>query len=49
MRKLLNAILASMFVFAVLVAVPAYTDFIDNPGMADTNGVKLPHAEISWE
>ncbi len=49
MKKLINAILASMFVFAVLVAVPAYTDFIDNPGMADTNGVKLPQAVLSWE
>jgi hypothetical protein len=38
-----------MFVFAVLVAVPAYTDFIDNPGIADNHGVNLPDAMGSWE
>ena len=48
MRKLMNAILASLFIFAVLAAVPAYTDFIDNPGIADTHGYKLPDVTGSW-
>jgi len=49
MRKLMNAILASLFIFAVVAAIPQYSDFIDNPGMADTNGPKVPDIMGSWE
>ncbi len=49
MRKLKNAILASLFIFAVVAAIPQYSDFIDNPGMADTNGPKVPDIMGSWE
>jgi len=49
MRKILNSMLASLFVFAVLLAVPAYTDFIDNPGITDTQSAHVPDVMGSWE
>jgi hypothetical protein len=43
MRKI-NAVLASIFVFAVLAATPLYTDFIDNPGITvDAQAPKVPN------
>ena len=42
MRKLINAMLASLFIFAVLAAIPQYSDFIDNPGKAVTSGPQVP-------
>jgi len=45
----MNAILASLFIFAVVAAIPQYSDFIDNPGMADTHGAKMPDVMGSWE
>ncbi len=49
MRKLMNALVASLFIFAVVATIPQYTDFIDNPGMANTNGPKVPDIMGSWE
>ena len=49
MKKLLNATLASLFMFAVLAAVPAYTDFIDNPGVTDTQSGHVPDVMGSWD
>jgi hypothetical protein len=50
MRKLLNSMLASLFVFAVLAAAPLYTDFIDNPnpGAVDVNSLHTPDVMGSW-
>ena len=42
MRKLMNAMLASLFIFAVVATIPQYTDFIDNPGKAATSGPQVP-------
>ena len=49
MRKLINAMLASLFIFAVLAAIPQYSDFIDNPGKAVTSGPQVPENMGSWE
>jgi len=49
MKKILSAMLASLFMFAVLLAVPAYTDFVDNPGITDTQGAHVPDVMGSWE
>ena len=49
MKKLINATLASLFMVAVLVAVPAYTDFIDNPGITDTQSAHVPDVMGSWD
>ncbi len=48
MKKIINAMLASMFMLAV-VAVPLYTDFVDNPGVIDTSGPQVPTNMGSWE
>jgi len=44
MKRLVNSMLASLFVFAVVAAAPLYTDFIDNakPGMVDTQAPQVP-------
>ena len=49
MNKLINATLASLFMVAVLAAVPAYTDFIDNPGITDTQSNRTPDVMGSWD
>lgn len=51
MRKFKNAILASLVMFAVVAAVPAYTDFINspNPGHTDIQDAKTPAVMGSWE
>jgi len=49
MKKILNAMLASLFVFAVLLALPAYTDFVDNPGITDTQSAHVPEPMGSWD
>jgi hypothetical protein len=49
MRKLINAMLASLFIFAVVATIPQYTDFIDNPGKAATSGPQVPENMGSWE
>ncbi|HYA43905.1 MAG TPA: hypothetical protein VEF34_21610 [Syntrophobacteraceae bacterium] len=44
MKRLVNSILASLFVFAVVAAAPLYTDYIDNanPGVVATQGPQVP-------
>ena len=49
MRKLINAMLASLFIFAVVATIPQYSDFIDNPGKAATSGPQVPENMGSWE
>jgi len=48
MRKLMNAMLASLSIFAVVAAIPRYSDFIDNPGKAATSGPQVPDIMGSW-
>jgi hypothetical protein len=50
MKKLTNAMLASLFIFAVLVSVPAYTDYVGNPVFVeDAQGPTAPQVMGSWQ
>jgi len=42
MKTLMNAMFASLFVLAVLVSVPAYTDFVGNPVFVESQGAVTP-------
>jgi len=42
-KKSINAMLASLFILAVLVSVPAYTDYVGNPVFVeDAQGIQHP-------
>jgi hypothetical protein len=50
MKRLINVMLASLFIFAVLVSVPAYTDYVGNPVFVEnTQGPAAPNVMGSWQ
>ena len=50
MKKLINAMLASLFIFAVLVSVPAYTDYVGNPVFVeDAQWLAAPDVMSTWQ